>query len=161
MTDELKTLAQLRKLSAETKDAIKQLEKVLEETPAYQRLIEAKESLKEYESKEYELTASVKFSQFEIIEKAILGATKDQRTLMFTEFKKTLPEGLSLRVNRSLKYDEQEAIKWCETNAKTALKVVLEKKPFEALAEATDLTFVEKIDVPTITIASDLSGYLD
>jgi hypothetical protein len=161
MTDELKTLAQLRKLSVETKEAIKALEKVLEETPAYQRLVEAKESLKEYETKEDELTANIKFSKFEVIEKTIMGMTKEQRAAAFTEFKALLPTGLGLRVNHSLEYDEKDAIKWCEVNAKTALKTVLDKKPFEALAEASDIEFVKKIDVPTITIASDLSGYLE
>jgi len=160
MTDELKTLAQLRKLSVETKEAIKALEKVLEETPAYQRLVEAKESLKEYETKEDELTANIKFSKFEVIEKTIKDMTKEQRVAAFSEFKALLPSGLGLRVNKNLEYKEQDAITWCETNAKTALKTVLITKVFEALAEASDMDFVKKVDVPTITIASDLSEYL-
>jgi small-conductance mechanosensitive channel len=161
MADELKTLAQLRKLSSETKDAIKQLEKVLEETPAYQRLVEAKESLKEYESKADEITTEIKTSRTAMIEEQTKLLSKEERAAVYAEFKEKLPVGLGLRINHSLKYDEQEAIKWCEINAKTAIKTVLDKKPFEALAEASDLAFVEKIDTPTITIATDLSGYLD
>lgn len=161
MTDELKRLAALRKLSSDTKEAIKELEKVLEETPTYQRLIQAKESLKEYESKADEITAEIKTEKTAVIIKSINGMTKEQRAAAFAEFKALLPSGLGLRVNHLLEYNEQDAIKWCEVNAKTALKTVLDKKPFEALAEASDIEFVKKIDVPTITIASDLSEYLD
>jgi len=161
MTDELKTLASLRKLSTETKEAIKALEKVLEETPAYQRLVEAKESLKEYDSKADEITAGIKTSKLSVITDTIKEMTKEQKLEAFAAFKALLPSGLGLRVNHSLEYDEKEAIKWCEVNAKTALKTALDKKPFEALAEASDIEFVKKVDVPTITIASDLSEYLD
>jgi hypothetical protein len=74
-----------------------------------------------------------------------------------------IPDDLSIKEAKAayLEYSEQDAIKWCEVNAKTALKTVLDKKPFESLAEATEIAFVKKIDVPTITIASDLSEYLE
>jgi len=160
MSDELKRLATLRKLSSDTKEAIRGLEKTLEETPAYQRLVEAKESLKEYESKAEEITTGIKTEKAAVIVESIKDMTKEQRATAFTEFKALLPSGLGLRVNHSLEYKEQDAITWCETNAKTALKTVLITKVFEALAEASDLNFVKKVDVPTITIASDLSEYL-
>ena len=56
--------------------------------------------------------------------------------------------------------EKAAAIKWCEVNAKAAIKTVLDKKPFEALAETSNIEFIEKIDTPSITIATDLSEYL-
>lgn len=159
MSEELKTLASLRKLSAETKDAIKKLEKVLEETPAYQRLVEAKESLKEYESKADEITTGIKTSRMAMIEEQTKLLAKEERAAIYAEFKENLPVGLGLRVNHTLKYEINQITDWCKENAKLLFK--LDIKEFEKMADKVDVPGVEKIDVPTITIASDLSGYLD
>ena len=159
-TNTLTDLAKIRKLAADQQEAVKKLQSYLEETPAYKNLAEAKAALTEYSAKETEITASIKSEKASFIAELIDGMDKDKRAAALAEFKKALPDGLALRVTHSLKYDEQEAIRWCQENAKTAIKTVLDKKPFEALAETTDLAFVEKIDTPTITIASDLSMYL-
>lgn len=160
-TNTLAELATIRKLAADQQEAVKNLQARLEETPEYKSLAEAKAALTEFSNKETEITAGIKTEKVSFITGLINGMDKDKRAAALAEFKNALPTGLALRVTHSLKYDEQEAIKWCETNAKTAIKTVLDKKPFEALAEASDLAFVEKINTPTITIASDLSMYLE
>ena len=161
MIDELKELALFRTYSAAMKERVNLLQAKLEATPEYAALVESKELLKGYEAKVDLITSAIKVNSLSGVTEKIKGMTKEQRTVAFAEFKKTLQNGLSLRVNHSLEYSEQDAIKWCEVNAKTALKTVLDKKPFESLAEATEIAFVKKIDVPTITIASDLSEYLE
>lgn len=159
-TNTIADLAKIRKLAADQQEAVKKFQARLEETPEYKDLVEAKAALTEFSNKETEITSGIKTEKVSFITGLIDGMDKDKRAAALVEFKQALPAGLALRVTHSLKYDEQEAIKWCETNATAALKTVLEKKPFEALAEASDLTFVEKIDTPTITIDSDLSMYL-
>ncbi len=155
----LAELAKLRKLSQDTKDAIKGLEKTLEETPAYQRLIEAKESLREYDSKADEITAGIKTSRTAMIEEQTKLLTKEERAAVYAEFKENLPVGLGLRVNHTLKYEINQITDWCKENAKLLFK--LDVKEFEKMADKVDVPGVEKIDVPTITIASDLSMYLE
>ena len=156
----LTELALMRKQTADQAEAVRKLQEQLEETPAFKNLTEARLVLAEYSAKVDELTAAIKASKASVITETIEGMDKDQRAAAFAEFKMLLPAGLSLRVNHSLEYNEQDAIKWCAENAKTVLKTVLDKKPFEALAEVMDIPGVKKIDVPTITIASDLSLYL-
>jgi len=159
MTDELKRIAELRKLSSETKEAIKDLEKVLQETPAYQRLVEAKESLKEYEAKADEITTGIKTSRTAMIEEQTKLLTKEERAAVYAEFKENLPVGLGLRVNHTLKYEINQITDWCKENAKLLFK--LDVKEFEKMADKVDVPGVEKIDTPTIIIASDLSMYLE
>jgi len=159
-SEALKELASLRKLAAIQAEVVKRLQENLEETPAFKNLAESKDALAEYSAKVDELTTAIKASKASVITETIEGMDKNQRAAAFAEFKMLLPMGLSLRVNHFLEYDEQDVIKWCAENAKTVLKTVLDKKPFEALAEATEIPGVKKIDVPTITIASDLSLYL-
>lgn len=164
MTDQpeqnLVELAMMRKLVADQIEAVKKYQAYLEGLPEYKNLVAAKTALAEYTAKEGELVTEIKRSKSSVILETITGMNEQQRKEAFTEFKALLPEGLALRVNHSLEYSEQEAIKWCETNATAALKTVLEKKVFETLAETKDIEFVKKIDTPTITIASDLSMYL-
>ena len=160
-TNTLADLAIIRKLASDQQETVKKFQARLEETPEFKSLVEAKAALTEFSNKETEITAGIKTEKSKVITETIKEMTKEQRAAAFVEFKKLLPEGLSLRVNHSLEYSEQEAIKWCETNATAALKTVLEKKAFESLAETKDIEFVKKIDTPTITIASDLSMYLE
>ena len=156
----LKELASFRKLAEEQAVAVKVLQDLLEKTLEYRNLVKAKLVLQEYNDNAADLTTAIKASNASVITETIEGMDKDQRAAAFAEFKALLPVGLSLRVNHSLEYNEQDVITWCETNAPAILKTVLDKKPFEALAESKDIPGVKKIDVPTITIASDLSPYL-
>jgi hypothetical protein len=68
--------------------------------------------------------------------------------------------GMGIRVNLKFVYDPAVALDWAKTELRTAL--VLDTKAFEAFVKAStvSLPFVEVQQIPSATIATDLSEYL-
>lgn len=67
--------------------------------------------------------------------------------------------GLGLRINKSMKCDLDKVTEWAKENAK--MLFVLDVKALEKLAKNSPVPGVEIVDDPMITIASDLSEYLE
>jgi hypothetical protein len=67
---------------------------------------------------------------------------------------------MGIRVNLKFVYDPAVALDWAKTELRTAL--VLDTKAFEAFVKAStvSLPFVEVQQIPSATIATDLSEYL-
>jgi hypothetical protein len=70
---------------------------------------------------------------------------------------------IGVRVNTQVVYDPDKALEWSRSNLLAA--VTLDRKMFEAHAKAVaktqPLEFVALVQVPSITIASDLSTYIE
>ena len=64
--------------------------------------------------------------------------------------------GVKIRVEHTLSYDEQIAITWCKENAKIAVKEVLLKDIFKAIANEKPLDFVIYIETTTATLPSKI-----
>jgi uncharacterized protein YhaN len=158
--DDLKELAQVREQVKKNKALLETLTLKLRDLPDYQEILRAQSKSVELSASQLALEEKIKNEgkvQFSEKTSALEGEEKEKAVV---EFRSSLISGLALRINHFFDYLEADAIAWCETNAKAALKTVLDKKSFEALAEAQVIPGVKKIDVPTITIASDLSSYL-
>jgi len=158
--DDLRALASFRLLVANGKTALEAARDRLNKTPEAKTVDEIVASLAEYQAKASEIESTIKTSWAMTAVDQFANKTGEEKEKAITEFRSALAKGLGLRITHSLKYDEAAAIKWCEVNAKAAIKTVLDKKPFEALAETSNIEFIEKIDTPSITIATDLSEYL-
>ena len=158
--DDLKVLAIFRQLIANGKTELDVARDILNKTPEAKKVDEIVASLAECQAKASEIESTIKTSWAMTAVDHFSNKIGEEKEKAISEFRSALAKGLGLRITHSLKYDEAAAIKWCEVNAKAAIKTVLDKKPFEALAETSNIEFVEKIDTPTITIATDLSEYL-
>ena len=150
MNEQMKTLAQLRKLAMEISEQIKSGQVELEKTKEFQNLALEKLALSETNEKIDDLTKSIKA---DATAECVAGYDEATKT-----YPKPTISGLALRVNHTLKYDIDQVTEWCKENAKLLFK--LDVKEFEKMADKVDVPGVEKIYIPTITIASDLSEYL-
>ncbi len=68
--------------------------------------------------------------------------------------KKPAP-GVGIRVQTKLRYDETNALRWAREHD---LCLMLDKAAFERQARVTPLSFVEAVETPAATIATDLSA---
>lgn len=68
--------------------------------------------------------------------------------------KKPAP-GVGIRVQTKLRYDESDALRWALEHD---LCLMLDKAAFERQARVTPLGFVETVETPAATIATDLSA---
>ena len=139
----LKDLATFRELVFSSNANLENLQRKLEETDQYQNIQKVKSTRDEYQTKVNEITTKIKSEGL-----AEYLATKEKPSLA----------GLSLRINKFLKYDLEKVTEWAKENAK--MLFVLDVKAFEKLAKNSPVPGVETIDDPMITIASDLSEYL-
>ncbi len=64
--------------------------------------------------------------------------------------------GVQIQMRSVLTYDEQHALAWAIEH-KLCLQLI--KKEFEAIAKSQTISFVQSHDVPTATIATDLSKH--
>ena len=67
-------------------------------------------------------------------------------------------EVVTVKVYDVLEYDPTVALNYCREHLPNALK--LDARAFEKAAKAIPLAFVEIVETPKATIASDLSAYL-
>jgi len=67
---------------------------------------------------------------------------------------------IAVRINKRLHYDVGVALKYCREHFDAAVKVMLDAKVFEKAAPSLGLDFVEVVEEPQATIASDLTDYL-
>jgi hypothetical protein len=90
--------------------------------------------------------------------------TKDLHEMALADYKATGSKkphpGVGIRVSTKLVYDPAVALDWAKTNVPAAL--VLDTKTFEGFVKASTapVTFVSIVEMPTATIATDLSEYL-
>ena len=66
---------------------------------------------------------------------------------------KTPAPGVGIRVMKRLVYDDKEALDWAVEHS---IALVLNKKAFEKIAQASGLDFVTITDEPAATIATEL-----
>lgn len=80
----------------------------------------------------------------------------DLRTLVVRAFEesgqKQVAPGLSVRVNKSLKYDPNTALDWARTHQ---FALALDKKAFEKIASVQPPDFVETVETVSAVIAWD------
>jgi len=148
---DLKDLAKFRKLVEFENESIKERQNDLEKTDEFQKLQLEKKSRDDCQKMVDELTAKIK-----------ADALADSKAMYNPETKtygKPVLVGLGLRVNKTLKYIKETAELWAKENAKMLFK--MDWKAFEDMAKKIEIPGVEIIDEPTITIASDLSSYLE
>jgi len=67
---------------------------------------------------------------------------------------------IAVRINKRLRYDINAALEYCRKHFDAAVEVVLNTKVFEKAAPNLDLDFVQVVEEPQATIASDLTPYL-
>lgn len=67
---------------------------------------------------------------------------------------------IAVRINKRLRYDVNAALEYCRKHFDAAVEVVLNTKVFEKAAPNLDLDFVQVVEEPQATIASDLTPYL-
>jgi len=68
-------------------------------------------------------------------------------------------EAVQIKIYKTVKYDDQTALKWCEERIPELVKKSIDKTKFEKVAKELQLDFVEIIDEPRASIATDLSIY--
>jgi len=140
----LRNLAVIREEIASTKTDVKHAQANLEASVEWEILQTSKDHLKELETEALELMVSIKKEALE--------------EYRLTNEKPSV-DGLALRINHLLRYDLGKVTEWCKENAKALFK--LDIGEFEKLAKTISVPGVEIVDEPTITIAQDLSFYLD
>ena len=67
--------------------------------------------------------------------------------------------GVTIKMFKTIKYEPQDALEWCKEKYPEAL--TFQKNMFEKAAEVLKPTFVKFGEEPRVTIASDLSLFLD
>ena len=67
-------------------------------------------------------------------------------------------DGCEVKVFTKLDYPEADAFAWAK---ESGLALTLDKKAFEKIAKATPLPFVVEVQEPKVTIASDLSAFIE
>ena len=71
---------------------------------------------------------------------------------------KKVHDAVTVKVFPELEYDPLAALEYCRAHLQQALK--LDTKIFEKIAKVATLDFVEIVETPKATIATDLSAYL-
>jgi hypothetical protein len=138
----LAKLATQRLMLATAKEMKGAMVKAFEETPSFQ-----------------EIQANINDATSQIDE-----LTKDLHELALADFKATGSKkphpGVGIRVSTKLVYDPAVALDWAKTNVPAAL--MLDTKTFEGFVKASTapVTFVSIYEVPSATIATDLSAYI-
>lgn len=83
------------------------------------------------------------------------------RDMTVAEFKATGEKkpapGVSIRQTVDLIYQEDQAFDWAK---KMQMALKLDRKQFDAIAKASELDFVQKVDTAAATIATDLASAL-
>lgn len=134
------TLAQARaQLDAVRKNRIAMLAEVTE-SAQYKAVLQS----------EAEATSALNAAEAEI---------KEQALGVFTATGSKRPHpAVGIRVTTKLVYDPDVALDWAKTNLLAA--VALDGRMFEAFAKKKPLSFVGYNEVPTVTLASDLTEYM-
>jgi len=87
-------------------------------------------------------------------EEASDKALRDWAIKLYSETKdKQIDDHISVRVNTSLEYDQDKAMKWATDHN---LCLALDKKAFEKVADTVQLDFVEKVEKPTAVIKKEM-----
>ena len=156
--DDLKDLAQVRNLVNNQTKLLDDLALKLRDTPIYQEILSAQTKKAELATSQAAIEEKIKNEgkvQFSEKTESLEG---EDREKAIKEFRDSLISGLGLRITNFLEYDLAEVTEWCKENAKLLFK--LDVKEFEKMADKVNVPGVKKINVPTITIATDLSSYL-
>jgi len=106
---------------------------------------------KEFEEENAELIA--KYTE---ARETAINAENDLRGLVVRAFEesgeKQVAPGLSVRVNKSLKYDPNTALEWARRHQ---FALALDKKAFEKIASVQPIDFVETVETVSAVIAWD------
>jgi len=110
------------------------------------------------ESREYKQAA-----QESVIAHQMMCETEDQVRALAVDFytatgDKRAHGAVTVKVFRDLVYDEVMALIYCRQHLPNALK--LDARAFEKAAKVIPLSFVDVVETPKATIATDLSEYL-
>ena len=130
MNQKLQKLRLLRDDETQTKE---ELNKLMNEIPAFKALEEIREKKVILESE----------IRNEVIEK-------------FKETGEKKFGQLGIRISKVPIYEPEQAMTWAESNMPIAIKKVLDKKQFETFAKINNLDFVTIDEVPTATIPSEI-----
>ena len=68
--------------------------------------------------------------------------------------------GVKIQIRTGLQYSEPEAFAWAKQAGIAVLPEKLDVKAFEKIAKATPLPFVQAVETPAATIATDLDAAL-
>lgn len=106
------------------------------------------------EAQAYERSTKMRIAE---LENAIRGAALKE----YAENGNKRPHSaIAVRINKRLRYDVNAALEYCRKHFDAAVEVVLNTKVFEKAAPNLDLDFVQVVEEPQATIASDLTPYL-
>ena len=117
--------------------------------------LEVKTRRAEWEQENAELLETEQTAKAELLE-----AENELRAAILAQYaatgNKKPAEECGVRVSTKFVYDPQKAIDWATQNASIFLKTTLDAKAFEAHLKSNLLDFVEKQEIPTATIATEL-----
>lgn len=106
------------------------------------------------EAQAYERSTKMRIAELE-------NAIRDAALKEYAENGNKRPHSaIAVRINRRLRYDVNAALEYCRKHFDAAVEVVLNTKVFEKAAPNLDLDFVQVVEEPQATIASDLTPYL-
>lgn len=66
--------------------------------------------------------------------------------------------GVEIKLFQELKYELSLALAWAVEHS---MALSLDRKAFEGICKATEISFVEKVETPKVTLATDLEKALD
>ncbi len=145
LTDTLRYVAEWRAIQAKFREAIKECQTALEATPEWAKL-------QLYQKEE-------RHANEQCIMWEDLAKHDAMRDFKSTGNKAPAP-GVTIKVFRQLRYDSDEVLSWCKTNAPTFVRETLDRKSFDEVAHALEGAPIEIIAEPRAQLASDLSAYL-
>ena len=155
MKEKLRELAQVREEIARQREKIKIRQSDLEITVEWLLLETEKNRARLLEAKADLLTAEIKSNEYSALVPKVDGG-----------FEKPTTDGIGMRAKHSVLFDDKDAREWCIKNAPHYL--IVEKPVFTKAAldankgkNAKPFSCVKYIDDVEITIAADLSGYLE
>lgn len=106
------------------------------------------------EAQAYERSTKMRIAELE-------NAIREAALKEYTENGNKRPHSaIAVRINKRLRYDVNAALEYCRKHFDAAVEVVLNTKVFEKAAPNLDLDFVQVVEEPQATIASDLTPYL-
>ena len=144
LDETVRALAQERATCEELDKIVDACQKVLEATPAYQALHSAKEQALVHHKRALDIEGNLR--------EWALAAYRANGN-------KTPLKGVTIKVFKRLIYDAAQAEAWCRQNAPTLFK--WDVKGFEKAAEKLPGAPITIEDDPRVTLASDLSEYLE
>ena len=156
--NELKDLARTRAEVKKNQEVLDKLALDLRDNPLYQEILSAQTKKAELQASQSAIEEKIKNDWKVQFSEKTASLEGEDREKAIKEFRDSLISGLGLRITNFLEYDLAEVTEWCKENAKLLFK--LDVKEFEKMADKVNVPGVKKINVPTITIATDLSSYL-